>query len=91
MKAAAARLLSGKGELGGMTVAGELIDWLDQADDDPLDDFLDYLARELRPDPLAVLSAAHAYAASPGVATLMALTRAAEPPRLRSRAILLPR
>ena len=38
MKAAAARLLSGKSELGGITVAGELIDWLDQADDDPLDD-----------------------------------------------------
>ena len=80
------RLLSEKGELGGMALARELIQRLRELDDrtdrsSPLDDFFDFLAQDLSPDPVATLAAAQAYAVAPGAATLMALTQVAEPPR----------
>jgi malonyl-CoA decarboxylase len=75
------RLLSEKGELGGMALARDLIDRLELLADEHLDEFFDYLAQDLSPDPKAVLARAQAYAAAPGAATLMALTDVAEPPR----------
>ncbi|MDP2005033.1 MAG: malonyl-CoA decarboxylase family protein [Rubrivivax sp.] len=81
MKLDCKRLLSEKGELGGMALARDLIDRLETLEDEQLDEFFDFLAAELSPDPQAVLQAAQAYAAAPGVATLMPLTRLAEPPR----------
>jgi malonyl-CoA decarboxylase len=75
------RLLTGRGEMNGTPVARELIERLDTLADDQLDGFFDYLARDLSPDPQAVLRCAQAYAARPGAAELIALTQAAEPPR----------
>jgi malonyl-CoA decarboxylase len=75
------RLLSENGELGGMVIAGQIIERLEDLADGPLDEFFDYLALDLSPDPQAVLSAAQAYAAAPAATTLMALTQAVEPPR----------
>jgi malonyl-CoA decarboxylase len=75
------RLLSEKGELGGMAIAAGLIEQIGTLPDDELAPFFDFLAQELGPDPAAVLAAAQAYAAAPGARTLAALTQAAEPPR----------
>ena len=75
------RLLSDDAELGGLTVAGELIDRLEDLDRDQLDGYFHYLANDLSPDPMVVLRCAEAYAADPSARTLMALTDAAEPPR----------
>jgi malonyl-CoA decarboxylase len=75
------RLLSEKGELGGMALARDLIDRLETLEDEQLDGFFDFLAADLSPDPQAVLKAARAYAETPGVATQVALTLVAEPPR----------
>ncbi len=81
MKLDCKRLLSEKGELGGMALARELIDRLQELDESELDGFFDFLAGELSPDPQQVLQCAQAYAAQPDAITLMALTQAAEPPR----------
>jgi malonyl-CoA decarboxylase len=81
MKLDCKRLLSEKGELGGMALAVELIDRLETLEDEDLGEFFDYLAHDLSPDPQAVLQAAQAYAAAPGVATLQQLSQVAEPPR----------
>jgi malonyl-CoA decarboxylase len=81
MVADSKRLLGEKGELGGMAIAAGLIERLDGLDNDGLDGLFRFLARELSPDPAEVLSLAQAYARQPDAATLLALTRAAEPPR----------
>ena len=81
MKLDCKRLLGEKGELGGMALAVDLIERLETLEDVDLGEFFDFLAHELSPDPQAVLLAAQAYAAAPGVATLGALGQAAEPPR----------
>ncbi len=81
MKLDCMRLLDEKGELGGQTVATEMLANLDRLEDDELDGFFEFLAKDLSPDPQAVLSLAQSYAAKPGVATLLALTHAAEPIR----------
>lgn len=81
MKLDCKRLLSEKGELGGMVQARDLIDRLDQMADEQLDEFFDFLAADLSPEPKAVLAAAEAYAAKPGAETLAALVHASEPPR----------
>ncbi len=85
IRSCAERLRSADGELGGMACAAELIGELDTLADEDLDtkgaSFFDYLAQDLSPDPQAVLVAAQAYAAAPGADTLMALTKASEPPR----------
>ncbi len=75
------RLLGEKGELGGMAIAAGLIERLDGLDDDGLDGLFTFLARDLSPDPAQVLKRAEAYARKPDASALLALTRAAEPPR----------
>ncbi len=78
------RLLSEDGEMGGMALAAGVIERLaDLATQPPeaLDGLFDFLAAGLSPDPATVLRCAQAYAATPGPATLAALTAAAEPPR----------
>ena len=81
MKLDCTRLLSEKGELGGMALTRDLIDRLETLDDEDLGSFFDYLATELSPDPKAVLRLAQAYADAPGAPTLLPLTQAVESPR----------
>ncbi len=81
MKADCKRLLGEKGELGGMAIAADLIERLDSLADEELEEFFDYLADDLSPDPQAVLRLAQAYAQTPTAATLLALTRTTEPAR----------
>ena len=81
MKADCKRLLSEKGELGGMAITADLIERLDDLADEQLEEFFDYLADDLSPDPQLVLKLAQAYAATPDPVTLLALTRASEPAR----------
>jgi malonyl-CoA decarboxylase len=81
MKADCKRLLGDKGELGGMGLASDLISNLDTLDDTALDDWFDFLAGDLSPDPQQVLQLAQAYAHRPCADTLLPLTRAAEPSR----------
>ena len=81
MKADCKRLLSEKGELGGMALARDLIDRLETLADEQLEEFFDYLASDLSPDPQAVLKRAQAYAEAPGAKTLIPLSLAIEPPR----------
>jgi malonyl-CoA decarboxylase len=75
------RLLSEKGELGGMAIASEIIQRLHSLADDQLDALFDYLSSALSPHPDLVLQHAQAYAAAPAAGTLQALIDAAEPPR----------
>jgi malonyl-CoA decarboxylase len=75
------RLLSEKGELGGMAIASEIIQRLHGLADDQLDALFDYLATALSPHPAQVLQHAQAYAAAPTADSLQALIDAAEPPR----------
>ena len=81
MKLDCKRLLGEKGELGGMAIAADLIGRLDTLADEQLEEFFDFLAADLSPDPQGVLQLAQTYAATPNAQTLLALTRAAEPPR----------
>jgi len=81
MKLDCKRLVGEKGELNGMAQARDLIDRLEDMEDEQLDEFFDFLAADLSPDPQVVLQHAQAYAASPGAATLAPLVHAAEPPR----------
>jgi malonyl-CoA decarboxylase len=81
------QLLSEQGQMSGPAIAAvarELIETLDDVEDlgsGGLGTYFAWLARELSPDPKAVLAAAEAYAVAPGAAALEQLTRAAEPPR----------
>ncbi len=77
----ARQLLSEQGEMNGMALAGELIERLDTLEAGDLDAFFKHLARDLGPDPAAVLRLAQAYAEAPTAQTQIALTQAAEPPR----------
>ena len=81
MKADCKRLLGEKGELGGMAITADLIERLDDLADEELEEFFDYLAKDLSPDPRHVLKLAQFYAETPDATTLLALTRAAEPAR----------
>ncbi len=81
MKADCLRLVSEKGELGGMALASDIINSLDSLEDVALDEFFDFLASDLSPDPQAVLKVALDYANQPNAQTLLQLTRAAEPAR----------
>ena len=74
-------LLSQSGEMNGMGISRDVVERLEELDDEPLDGFFDYLARDLSPDPVAVLHSAQAYALTPNAAALIALTLAVEPPR----------
>jgi malonyl-CoA decarboxylase len=75
------RLLSEKGELGGMAIASSIIQRLHGLSDEHLDALFDYLASDLSPEPAQALHCAQAYAAAPSPASLQALVDAAEPPR----------
>jgi malonyl-CoA decarboxylase len=75
------QLLSERGEMNGIALAGELVGRLDALQAEDLDAYFDYLVSQLGPDPQAVLARAQAYAAEPRAANLMALTQAVEPPR----------
>lgn len=76
------RLLSERGETNSQAIAAALIPRLEALGSGAaLDGFFTYLARDLSPDPKAVLQAATAYAQKPDAANLVALTQAAEPPR----------
>jgi malonyl-CoA decarboxylase len=75
------RLLSEHGETNSMAIAAALLLRLEELDGHALDGFFTYLARDLSPDPKAVLQAATAYAQKPDATNLVALTQAAEPPR----------
>jgi len=81
LRLGARQLLSQRGEMNGLAIARGLVERLDQLDGDELGDFFDHLARDLDPDPAAVLRCAEAYAAAPSPDTLAALVAAAEPPR----------
>lgn len=81
MKADCKRLLGEKGELGGMAITADLIERLDDLADEELEEFFDYLAGDLSPNPQQVLKLAQAYADTPDASTLLALTRATEPAR----------
>jgi malonyl-CoA decarboxylase len=75
------RLLSARGDVGGLRLAAGLVARLNGADRATLGGFFDYLSRALNPDPGAVLRSAQAYAERPDAERLSALTAAAEPPR----------
>ncbi len=81
MNADCKRLLGDKGELGGGAITTDIIAGLDSLEDASLDEFFDFLASDLSPDPQQVLQLALDYANEPSAATLLQLTRAAEPPR----------
>ena len=81
MKADCKRLLGEKGELGGMAMAADVLASLDSLEDESLDEFFDFLADDLSPDPQLVLKLAQDYAHQPNAHTLLQLTRAAEPAR----------
>jgi len=75
------RLLSERGETNSMAIARGVVERLDELDGWQLDAFFAYLAQDLSPDPVAVLAKAQAYAQQKDAASLIALTRTAEPPR----------
>ena len=75
------QLLSQRGEMNGMELARTLIERLDALEPGELDDYFDFLATELCPDPQHVLHLAQAYAAAPRAANLIELMHAVEPPR----------
>ena len=81
LQRACERLLGESAELGGMGLATEIIERIDDLDDEQLDHFFGWMATALSPDPARVLQAAEAYARDSSAAHLMALTAAAEPPR----------
>ena len=75
------RLLSERGETNSMAIARGLVERIDDLAGWQLDAFFDYLAKDLSPDPQAVLRCAQAYAAQRDAASLISLVQAAEPPR----------
>ena len=75
------RLLSERGETNGMAIARDLLSHIDALEGWQLDAFFDYLARDLSPDPQAVLRCAQAYAERRDAASLIALVQTAEPAR----------
>ncbi len=77
----ARQLLSERGESNGMALAGDLVERLDALDAGDLDGFFNHLARDLGPDPTAVLQLAEAYAQAPSAQAQIALMQAIEPPR----------
>ncbi|MBL8328626.1 MAG: malonyl-CoA decarboxylase family protein [Rubrivivax sp.] len=75
------RLLSERGETNSMVIARSLAEHIDELDGWQLDAFFDYLARDLSPDPEAVLRCAQTYAAQRDAQSLIALVQTAEPAR----------
>jgi len=81
LRADSQRLLSARGDVGGLRLAQALVARLGVAEPGVLNGYFDYLANELNPDPAAVLRHAQAYADRGDAPTLIALGAAAEPPR----------
>jgi malonyl-CoA decarboxylase len=75
------RLLSVRGEANGPLLAHEIVQRIDSLNDEQRARFHDRLASDFSPDPQVVLDAARAYAQAPDAASLIRLTRVAEPPR----------
>jgi malonyl-CoA decarboxylase len=75
-------LSSNRGEASGVAIARELLRCYRNLPPEGRLDFLKYLSRTLQPDPAEVTRAAQAYIARPETATLRALQRAVESPRL---------
>ncbi len=75
------RLLSERGETNSLSIARGLVERIDELDGWQLDAFFDYLAKDLSPDPQAVLRHAHDYAQRRDAASLIALVQTTEPPR----------
>ncbi len=75
------RLLSERGGANSGAIAAELVQRFGELDEAGQLEFFEHLARDFSPAPAVVLKAATAYAAQPAAATLIALTKAAEPPR----------
>jgi malonyl-CoA decarboxylase len=74
-------LLSDHAEMGGLSLAHELIASLAKLDELELDTYFDFLVAELSPDPMEVMAWAQEYARNPCASALLALTRAVEPRR----------
>ncbi|WP_418318551.1 malonyl-CoA decarboxylase domain-containing protein [Piscinibacter sakaiensis] len=74
-------LLSERGEANSVAIAASLVERLEALPEEQEKGFFDSLARDFSPDPLAVLTAAQAYAANPNAQSQMALTQVAEPVR----------
>jgi malonyl-CoA decarboxylase len=75
-------LVSGRGEASGVAIASEILARYRGLDADDRRAFLMFLARTMEPDAEAVERAANDYLRSPGAATVGALQRALESPRL---------
>ena len=75
------RLLGESGHAIGQTLAGEAVARFRALDGQSRADFYDALAAEFNPDPVAVQAQAAQYTATGSAETLVALVRAAEPPR----------
>ena len=74
-------LLSGQGEVSGMTRAAEILRRYRQAGPEERMAFFRFLADEMDLDPAAIAAAADAYGKTPDARHLSALLSAAEPPR----------
>jgi malonyl-CoA decarboxylase len=75
------RLLSERGETNSMSIAKGLVTHIDELNGWQLDAFFAYLAKDLSPDPQAVLRCAQTYAEQQDAQSLIALVSTAEPPR----------
>lgn len=74
-------LMSERGEANSVAIAQQLIKHFGRLPEDRLLQFFQRLARELSPDPQAVLQAAQGYATEPSAANLKRLVHLSEPPR----------
>ena len=79
--AAANNLISERGEANGSSMAQALISQYQLLDEAQRQVFYTALAEKFSPDPIAVATAAQAYAKDPSAVNLIALTKAAESPR----------
>ncbi|HVY43712.1 MAG TPA: malonyl-CoA decarboxylase N-terminal domain-containing protein, partial [Hyphomicrobiaceae bacterium] len=81
IKALAEALVSGRGEASGVAIARQILDTYRLLGPDERRAFFRLLANTLKPDPDTVRSAARAYLADSGDATLAHLQEAVESPR----------
>ena len=81
LRADSQRLLSARGDVGGLRLAETLVARLRTAPSGVLAGYFDYLSQDLNPDAGAVLRRAQAYVEAGDAASLIALGVAAEPPR----------
>lgn len=74
-------LLSTRGEASVVALARRALDAFGRLDADGRRSFFEFLAHDLGPEPAALESAIDGYRVAPGPETVMALARAADPPR----------